>query len=377
MIAILKGSNRSTVPGYNPKFILTFNPGGQSHAFLKTKFVDRNLNEKEREEGWMFIQSHGWDNVEWVSTTLAEDGFSKSDYYKWSEEERKDYFLKKSPYAQNLMSLPDDDLIEAYLWGRWDIFSGQFFGKFRQDLHVVPDSLYLDERYERRGSIDFGSTTVFYYGCRHPEGSIYIENECYTEDMTPKERAAVIATMLMQNKIFKLLIYADTDMFSDFKNYTGAEKSPAQMMDEVFREMMGPMAPILTPVSKKSEDARRYRVLCNEAFKEYLNWRKNPDGTFNLTPHLFIKERCNRLITTLPGLVYDKKNRSDIDPDVGNDHPFDAAKYLVMSLREQRRPGEAITVEKDPTGWLIQNVLLPQRKRMQLTERKHRGYMQI
>jgi len=376
MIAILKGSNRSTVPGYAPKFILTFNPGGISHAFLKTKFVDRNLTDGERKEGWMFIQSHGWDNVEWVTNSLIEEKVSKKEYYEWTDLERKEYFLKNAPYAQNLMSLPDDDLVEAYLWGRWDVFSGQFFTKFRQDTHVVPDSLYLDERYERRGSIDYGSTTVFNYGCRSPNGSIYIENECYTEDMTPSERASVIATMLMQNKIWKLLIYADTDMFSDFRNYTGAEKSPAQIMNEVFTNMMGPMAPTLIPVSKKSEDARKYRVLCNEAFKEYLNWKKNPDGEFSLTPRLFMKERCVKLITTLPGLVYDKKNRSDIDPAVGNDHPYDAAKYLVMSLREQRRPGEAITIEEDPTQWLIHNVLIPQQRRLKLAEKTSRTFMQ-
>lgn len=377
MIAILKGSNRSTVPGYAQKFILTFNPGGQSHAFLKTKFVDRNLTDGERTEGWAFIQSHGWDNAEWVATALLEDKLTKKTYYEWPEEERKNYFLNKAPYAQNLMSLPDDDLVEAYLWGRWDVFSGQFFTKFRQDTHVVPDAMWLDERYERRGSIDYGSTTVFMYGCRTPEGSIIIENESYTEDMTPSERAAVIATMLMQNKMYRLLIYADTDMFGDYRNYTGAEKSPAQIMNEVFNQMMGPMAPILTPVAKKSEDARKYRVLCNEAFKEYLNWKKNAEDVFTLRPRLFIKERCIKLITTLPGLVYDKKNRSDIDPGIGNDHPYDAAKYLVMSLREQRKPGEAITIEQNPTEWLIQNVLLPQRRRMQLVERKHRTFMQI
>jgi phage terminase large subunit len=377
MLAILKGANRTTIPGYNPKFILTFNPGGQSHDFLKSKFVDRNLTDGEIKEGWQFIQSHGWDNAEWSKKSLAEDGVTREQYYSWTEDHRKQYFLDHSQYALNLRNLPDEDMVEAYLWGRWDVFSGQFFTKFRRDVHVIRDDVYIDPRYERRGAIDYGSVTVFHYGCRLPDGRIIIENESYTEDLSPKERAAAIASILIRDKIYKLLIYADTDMFGDYRNYTGSDKSPAQMMNDTFTEMMGPMAPLLIPVSKKSEEQKKYRVLCNEAVKEYLNWKKGPDGEFTTKPHLFIKERCTKLTITLPGLVFDPRNRDDIDPDVGSDHPYDSMKYLVMSLYMQKDLKEEVNVEIDPTKWLVQNVLLPQRKRMQLVQRRARSFMQI
>src|SRR5689334_22745440 len=51
-LGMLKAANRSTT-GRKPKFILTFNPGGISADYLKSKFVDRALTQAEVEEGWL------------------------------------------------------------------------------------------------------------------------------------------------------------------------------------------------------------------------------------------------------------------------------------------------------------------------------------
>ena len=58
----LLGSNRSSVPGFKPRCILTGNPGGIGHSWLKRLFIERNFNERERPEDYHFIQALVGDN---------------------------------------------------------------------------------------------------------------------------------------------------------------------------------------------------------------------------------------------------------------------------------------------------------------------------
>src|SRR5437762_10799313 len=73
------------VPDRHCKFILTFNPGGLGHGFLKRIFFDRRYQGNEREEDYAFLQSYGWDNVEWAKPQLAQDGLTEADYFDWDK----------------------------------------------------------------------------------------------------------------------------------------------------------------------------------------------------------------------------------------------------------------------------------------------------
>ena len=102
---------RACVRGVNtfPKRIyFTCNPGGPGHGWVKRLFIDRRYREGERAEDYSFIRSLVTDN----------DALMRAD---------PDYILK-------LKSLPPR-LREAWLYGRWDVFEGQFF----QDFRVSPD----------------------------------------------------------------------------------------------------------------------------------------------------------------------------------------------------------------------------------------------
>ena len=97
---------------------LTCNPGGIGHAWVKRLFVDRQFREGEAPEDYSFIQALVFDNK---ALTEADP-----------------------EYASSLRSLPDR-LRDAWLYGKWDVFEGQFFPEFDSKIHVCsPDDIPKD-----------------------------------------------------------------------------------------------------------------------------------------------------------------------------------------------------------------------------------------
>ena len=102
---------RACVRGTNdfPKRIyFTCNPGGEGHTWVKRLFIDRSFREGEEPEDHSFIQALITDNRA---------------------------LMEKNPdYRKQLESLPPK-LRDAWLYGNWEIFEGQFF----EDLRIEPD----------------------------------------------------------------------------------------------------------------------------------------------------------------------------------------------------------------------------------------------
>ncbi len=95
------------------RMYLTCNPGGVGHAWVKRLFIDRDYRAGERGEDYAFISARLQDNP---------------------------VLMQADPdYLSQLQSLPPR-LRDAWLDGRWDSFSGQFFPEFTEDRHVIPAS---------------------------------------------------------------------------------------------------------------------------------------------------------------------------------------------------------------------------------------------
>lgn len=109
LMACVRGINN-----YPKKIILTANPGGEGHNWVKRLFIDRNFEPSENPDDYEFIQALPQDNK---------------------------VLMKMSPdYISQLEALPTAYRL-AWLEGRWDIFVGQFFSDFR----VTPDPIKCRE----------------------------------------------------------------------------------------------------------------------------------------------------------------------------------------------------------------------------------------
>ena len=165
----------------------TCNPGGPSHGYFKRIFIDKHYEDGEVPEDYSFIQSLVTDN--------------------------KALMASQPEYIKQLESLPPK-LREAWLYGRWDIFEGQFFEDFRTTpdvdmcikLGITPEDAVKQHRCthviepfdlntgERRGwnimrSYDFGYNKPFSLGywAVDYDGVLYRIMEVYGCTQTPNE----------------------------------------------------------------------------------------------------------------------------------------------------------------------------------------------
>lgn len=176
MMEWLQSSNRDPM-GLLPskaKMILTMNPGGVGHTYIKRLFIDKVYSTNEMGYKYYFIQAHVWDNAVWSLKKLEEQGLSVQDYYnKWTEQQRIDFTMNNSDYAKRLAGLPDH-LKLAYLYGDWNVFGGMFFKGFDATKQVV-DPFPIPERWYVNASLDPGFASPLSFGiqARDFKGNIY------------------------------------------------------------------------------------------------------------------------------------------------------------------------------------------------------------
>ncbi len=262
------------------RMYLTCNPGGIGHAWVKRLFVDKEYRPDECADDYCFIPAQVYDNP---------------------------VLLKADPdYVRQLESLPKK-LKDAWLYGRWDVFEGQFFPEFREDLHVVPSSqipvslrcfIAFDYGFDMLSALLIGSDR---------KGNLFVLQEIAKSNLTLYEAALEVAALSKVRHVEYAV--ASPDLWNRRQD-TG--RSGFEIMQGV--SGMPPMRPA---------DNRRiagWRVL-----REYLHENEG-------TPSLRICSSCSLLIRSLPALLCDSDRLEDAaDEPHEITHAPEALRYAVMS----------------------------------------------
>jgi len=313
---ILKACLRG-VNGFPKQMFLTCNPGGEGHGWVKRLFIDRRFREGERPEDYTFIQSLPTDNPA---------------------------LLKEQPdYLDQLRSLPPKQR-EAWLYGRWDIFEGQFF----EDFRIVPDmvaaeangcELSADElrqagrwchvippidltQGEARSwtilrSYDFGYGKPFScaWWAVDYDGVLYRIMELYGCTQTPNE---------------------------------GLRWTPDQQFREIARieqehpwlrgkHIEGVADPAIWDASRGesiAETAERYGVHFfpgdNNRIPGWMQCHYRLQFDANGRARMYVFENCAGFIRTIPLMMFDEHKPEDLDTDL-EDHVADEWRYMCMT----------------------------------------------
>lgn len=152
MFRKLLGSNRSAKQGFKPRCMLTGNPGGIGHTWLKRLFIERRFNELERPQDYAFIQA------------LVDDNQALID--------------NDPDYVHRLNSEPNEALRRAYRFGDWDIFAGQYFGEIRREVHLIRP-FEIPHHWNKFGAYDFGFNhpAAFGWFATDTDGNVYLYRE--------------------------------------------------------------------------------------------------------------------------------------------------------------------------------------------------------
>lgn len=267
--------NRSTRGDIQPRMYYTCNPGNVGHAWVKRLFIDRVYNEDENPDDYVFIPAKVWDNK---------------------------VLMEKDPaYVRKLQALPTE-LRRAMLDGDWNVFAGQFFTSWREDVHVI-DPFTIPDHWLRFRAIDYGlDRLVCLWGASDEDGNLYIYKEWCISDCIISDAARGI---LERSDGRELCTYGPADLEARSRE-TGVPRS------ETFAINGLPLSIV-----------KNTRVA---GWNNLAEWLRITDGKSRLR----IFRTCQELIHCLPLLQHDEKNPDDCDTEPHNiTHAPDALRYLL------------------------------------------------
>ncbi len=290
--ASLKGCLRG-VGRYPRRMYLTCNPGGVGHAWVKRLFIDRDYREGECGDDYRFVRASVYDNS---------------------------VLMKNDPdYVRNLESLPEK-LRDAWLYGRWDIFEGQFFPEFSREKHVIrPIDVGGAFCF---GAVDYGFDRFVLLVIASKGGKLYVVREVCRSGLTISAAASLIAEICdAESKLGRRISYitASPDLWNRRQDtgYSGYEI--------IVREAG-------VPPLKKADDRR------------IPGWRMLRD---RLSGGLLIFDCCHELISSMEALLCDKNVPEDASDTPHNiTHAPEALRYGVMS----RCDGDVTVVRSRDSG---------------------------
>lgn len=300
--------------GLIPRMILTANPGGIGHHWVKGRFVDpappgkifrEAPSEKRPNPGTRcFIPATVWDNPH-----------------------------VNDEYIDELRDLPDDQR-KAMLEGDWNVFQGVRFPSWSEPHHVIsPDQLPMS-KFMSSGQkvigVDYGIASPFaaVWMVKLHDDLVLVYRELHMAELTATEQAEMIRDLSAEEERQmgkKIPIVMDPSMWH--RGDAGVAKS-----------LNADMPPVGSP-------AHHYMRVLDRVPHKAVNTRIN--GAALLDHHLKVRpdglsrfmvyENCRDFIRTFPSLPRSKKNPNDVDTEA-DDHIYDAARYALMFLAGKNVP---------------------------------------
>ncbi len=297
--ACLRGANK-----FPHRMYLTCNPGGIGHSWVKRLFIDRKYRHGESGDDYAFIPALVYDNK--VLTELDPD------------------------YIRSLESLPEK-LRDAWLYGRWDVFEGQFFPEFDSSVHVCKHSS-IPERLKYFASMDYGfdMLAALLLGIDR-DGRVYVIKECCISGLTLSEAALHVASLCHGFKVE--FIASSPDLWN-------RRQDSGRSGFEIMQSARG-MPPMVAADDRRIAGWRLVR--------EYLSCSQG-------YPRLLISEDCTELIRCLSALLYDKSRAEDASSEPhAITHAPEALRYALMSRTLPPEPPrtEEFHFGKKASSWFL------------------------
>ena len=317
------------VNDFPKRIYYTCNPGGASHGYFKRLFIDRQYEAGEDPEDYSFIQALVTDN--------------------------KALMASQPDYIKQLEALPPK-LREAWLYGRWDIFEGQFFEDFRTtpDIEkcaaagITPEEAAAQHRWthviepfdlntgERRGwnimrSYDFGYNKPFSLGywAVDYDGVLYRIMEMYGCTQTPNEGVK----WAPDEQFRRIREFENEHPWLKGRKIVDSVADPA-IWDASFGESI-------------AETAAKYGIYFtpgdNQRIPGWMQVHYRLQFDENGYARMYVFNNCKAFIRTMPLMMYSETKPEDLDTTL-EDHCPDEVRYMCMS----RPISPIVPVEQKP-----------------------------
>jgi hypothetical protein len=277
------------------QIILTFNPGGVGHTWLKELFIKPAPHGRK------------------ILTKVLPNGASFDYIYIPSRVHDNQILLAQDPgYIDRLHMVGSPELVRAWLEGDFEIHEGSYFPEF-SSRHVI-QPFNIPKHWPRYLGYDWGFHSPFaaVWGAvssgrddkgnevPYPKGAIIIYRELTGKSIDNVEQATRIASLSVGENIIPA---ADPSIFNNQGGPTIAD------------QFHGVFAKYGFPQFRRADNDR------------ITGWSQIRQRLVAKPALLYITTSCPYLLETLPALVIDKRKPEDADSK-GNDHGMDALRYL-------------------------------------------------
>lgn len=302
--------------GVNCQMVLTGNPGGPGHQWVKQRYITPN------KVGYQILK-------EVFFNPFTKERLELQRVFIPSKISDNPLLMLNDPlYIARLQQQGSTQLVKAWLEGDWDVVLGAFFDCFDPRVHVLPMPwLSMIPRDALRfRAFDWGSAKPFSVGWYAvsdgfwglPKGALLKYREWYGWNGSPnvglKMDADIVAVGILEREKGEFLRYgvADPSMFIR----DGGPSIGERMM--------------VKGCSFRPADNKRV-----------VGWdmlRNRLVGEAGI-PMLYFLEQCEHTIRTLPTIQHDENKLEDVDTDT-EDHAPDETRYAVMSRPWVPKPPE-------------------------------------
>ena len=317
--------------GYPKRTYYTCNPGGIGHGYIKRLFIDRKYEDKENPDNYSFTQALVTDNK--VLMELQPE------------------------YYNELETLPPK-IRDAWLYGKWDVYEGQYFEDFRE---------FPDVELCRQAGIT-------------PEQAREQRRFCHVIKPFDMTRGQQKNWTIMRSYDFGYgkpfscawwavdydgVIYRILELYGCIQGQPneGVKWSPSKQFAEMYRiEQEHPWLKgkdIKGVADPSIWDQSRGPSIAEMAAKEGIYFTPGDNARipgwmqchYRLQfdeegyPRMYVFDTCKAFIRTIPLLEYDDHKVEDLDTE-GEDHVADEWRYMCMS-----RPIKPIKHEEKEPIW--------------------------
>ena len=300
------------VNNFPKRIYYTCNPGGASHGYFKRIFIDKKYEQGEHPEDYTFIQALVTDN--------------------------KALMASQPEYIKELEALPPK-LREAWLYGRWDIFEGQFFEDFREtpDIELCAKAgITTEEALKQRRfthviepfeiprgwnimrSYDFGYNKPFSLGywAVDYDGILYRIMEMYGCTQTPDE-----GVKWSPDEQFKRI--------SQFEREHPWLRG-RHIVDSVADPAIWDKSRGISIADTAADYGIYFSPGDNERIPGWMQVHYRFQFDDNGYPRMYIFNNCKAFIRTIPLMMYSETHPEDLDTKL-EDHCPDEVRYMCMS----------------------------------------------
>lgn len=283
----LRGSVRSSKPGWRERAYLSTNPGGPGHKYFRANFVD------PLRKGTIETHTYMGQGVRFYPSTYQDNPFISEGY---------------RAYLESLTG----PLGEAWRDGNWDAFEGMAFPDFDDDLHII-QPFEIPAHWPRWRSIDWGYAAPFvclWWTKDIDTGRLYLYHEYTATGLTDRQQARMVREETTPGDRITAT-FADPSMW--------ATKNVQDIVTTTADEYEAEGVKLTRADNSRLGGVRKlHRVLGKLADNK---------------PGLQVFNTCEYFIDTLRNLPSDPNNPEDVDTKA-DDHAYDAGRYGLTRYEE-------------------------------------------